>query len=106
MVKSLVVLTAVIALLPILLMLYWKMAGFPCAGANCRRRKRWRSIRQLGPTTNPKEVVMGLVCDPGLDRGFVCNRCKAIFCEGCYLRSHRRCARCGADQFEMVMLHA
>jgi hypothetical protein len=105
-VNSLILLIGIILLLPILTLLYWKIAGFGCAGGNCRRQKRWRSIQRLSPTTNPGEVMMGLIFDPGLDRGFVCTHCKAIYCEGCYLRSHRMCERCGSERFEGVMLHA
>ena len=60
-VNSLVLLIGIIAFLPILVLLYWKIAGFPCAGANCRRQKRWRSIQRIGPTTSHGEVMMALV---------------------------------------------
>ena len=63
----------------------------PCAGgANCTRQKRWRTIAIVAPEDEGAFQIgsaMELVFNPTSDRGFLCKKCKAAFCEGCYLRS-------------------
>jgi len=76
------------------------MFGVSCSACE----NKWASIEEFKGTPTQDDMIRLEVNDLYGNRGFICISCERLLCEGCWVRSYKKCPHCGKASFRYVWL--
>jgi hypothetical protein len=84
---------------------FFKEIGKHIFGISCSAcENKWASLEELKGTPTQDDWMRLMLEDLSGNRGFVCTSCQQLLCEGCWLRSYKKCPHCRKTSFRYVWL--